>query len=35
MIKEKFAQDLLSHCQEEMAILAEFLPELYAREAKL
>jgi hypothetical protein len=35
MIKEKFAQDLLSHCQEEMAILAEFLPELYARKAKL
>jgi len=32
LIKDRFAQDLLTHCQEEMAILAGFLPELYKKE---
>jgi len=31
LIKDQFAEDLMVHCQEEMAILAGFLPELYAQ----
>jgi len=29
-IPEQFARDLLTHCAEEMAHLATFLPKLYA-----
>jgi len=32
LIKDRFAQDLMTHCLEEMAILAGFLPELYKLE---
>ena len=33
-VSESAAIDLMNHCLEEMSILAEFLPELYAAETK-
>jgi len=33
LIKHSFAEDLMTHCLEEMSILAGFLPELYNQEA--